>query len=340
MKHGTYKATRTEINYLEQGSYLTISANVKNPDGKRGLLHTVLDLNKIEQLNTFVIPTPGENYSGTNFCYLNRNLIAHSFRTRPNRPEPKSLIYLTDWNGKMLDTFNFIKGILIDDIEFASISNNIVIAGSYQDTCTSHGCNNRGLLGKINFSGDTEWFKLTNTYPYSYYANIEIGQKGDIYVQGRYVLDTYRTPVIIRKYQPTGVFTSSYDIYTHSYGHVTQSFELDENENPILLSNLEHSSIHKGFLHTFYDSKENVSSTTDHILESISIYPNPFQDYFRINGIKEQERFGYVVYNQLGQVMSKGESSQDINSQNFESGVYVIKVFNENTFTTITGIKI
>lgn len=80
--------------------------------------------------------------------------------------------------------------------------------------------------------------------------------------------------------------------------------------------------------------------------KSISIFPNPASNYIQIKGIENTSLVKTLeVYNIIGRKLISKEinSSNDlnVNIQNYESGIYLVKLFDEtkNIFYTKTFIK-
>ncbi len=98
-----------------------------------------------------------------------------------------------------------------------------------------------------------------------------------------------------------------------------------------------------------FGSSESVSftnaslSTSDFGLNSISIYPNPTKDVLNISIPAELgTNVSYEVYNYLGQNVMKSTSSNSnfmVNTSNFSTGVYFIKLQTESGAKTFRFIK-
>jgi hypothetical protein len=72
-----------------------------------------------------------------------------------------------------------------------------------------------------------------------------------------------------------------------------------------------------------------ITNVTENTIQKLSIFPNPANDYIQINGagLESEE---YVIYNQLGDVISEGLISTDetIDISHLTNGLYFIRLSN------------
>lgn len=93
-----------------------------------------------------------------------------------------------------------------------------------------------------------------------------------------------------------------------------------------------------GYSEVLFES--NCSSiTSEETIESnsLNIYPNPAEDMLFIEGLKENTLI--CIYNSKGQLIQSQTSSNRIEIENLESGLYIIQFENESTLKNIRFIK-
>jgi hypothetical protein len=77
---------------------------------------------------------------------------------------------------------------------------------------------------------------------------------------------------------------------------------------------------------------------------SFSLYPNPAKDELQVRFGGQASDYRIVILNQLGQVvydkMTGGEQKMIINTSEFASGIYALRVYGENELTEKKFIKI
>ncbi len=81
-----------------------------------------------------------------------------------------------------------------------------------------------------------------------------------------------------------------------------------------------------------------ITSISEELSNAINIYPNPASDYFELQLGSIQGDIKMKIYNQIGEVMTavvlSGGSLEKINVNDFAAGVYMIRLENEEGFTT------
>ncbi|WP_299779957.1 CotH kinase family protein [uncultured Formosa sp.] len=81
------------------------------------------------------------------------------------------------------------------------------------------------------------------------------------------------------------------------------------------------------FLDTYF---ENVLSTQDHVLNSITIYPNPAKHKLNISNYKEIQGQSFKIYNNIGQLSGEGIIENNyISVEYLQDGLYVLQIDNE-----------
>jgi hypothetical protein len=87
-----------------------------------------------------------------------------------------------------------------------------------------------------------------------------------------------------------------------------------------------------GHVRVFENSTLSTSSFTRN---TISIYPNPSSDYIEVTGLTSPDT--YIIYSVLGTKISSGtiSSNQKIDIQNYSTGVYFLKLENEEVLKFI-----
>lgn len=77
-------------------------------------------------------------------------------------------------------------------------------------------------------------------------------------------------------------------------------------------------------------------SNQDFEINKVAIYPNPATDFIQIKGLIEETN--YTIYNTLGSIIKHGKinSDQQIKTQEFASGVYIINLNNQ---TNVNFVK-
>ncbi len=82
-----------------------------------------------------------------------------------------------------------------------------------------------------------------------------------------------------------------------------------------------------------------LSVGTNDFFQAITLYPNPAESYIMLDG--DVANLSYIIYNSIGQAISDGRySNEGILIENLKSGLYFIKVINENRTETLRFIKI
>lgn len=64
---------------------------------------------------------------------------------------------------------------------------------------------------------------------------------------------------------------------------------------------------------------------------SVTLYPNPFNDFINVSGLKSE--FNYAIYDLNGKLIKNGESnteSTQIETKSIASGIYFLKIISEN----------
>ena len=87
-----------------------------------------------------------------------------------------------------------------------------------------------------------------------------------------------------------------------------------------------------GHVRVFENSTLSTSSFTRN---TISIYPNPSSDYIEVTGLTSPDT--YIIYSVLGTKISSGtiSNNQKIDIQNYSTGVYFLKLENEEVLKFI-----
>lgn len=77
------------------------------------------------------------------------------------------------------------------------------------------------------------------------------------------------------------------------------------------------------------------ASTNDFNINTLSLYPNPAQDFIQIKGLDKATN--YTIYNTLGSKVKKGsiDVNQQIITQELQSGVYLISLENKGSLKFI-----
>lgn len=82
---------------------------------------------------------------------------------------------------------------------------------------------------------------------------------------------------------------------------------------------------------TVYRFTPTTLNTTEISSSSVTLYPNPFNDYVVIEGLKSN--FSYDIYNVSGKLIQSNQdatSGTQIDTKSFESGIYILKIVSEN----------
>src|SRR5690554_1595826 len=83
--------------------------------------------------------------------------------------------------------------------------------------------------------------------------------------------------------------------------------------------------------------KSNISSTEDFLKEKINVYPNPAKDILNIDLSDEllSNPLSYALYDLLGKQIANGSlavsQNHPINVSNLATGVYLLKITDQNT---------
>jgi hypothetical protein len=62
---------------------------------------------------------------------------------------------------------------------------------------------------------------------------------------------------------------------------------------------------------------------------TISVYPNPSNGHFFINGIDQNSPIEFEVYDALGKMVDKGRASRELFLKNASSGIYELRLIGE-----------
>lgn len=93
----------------------------------------------------------------------------------------------------------------------------------------------------------------------------------------------------------------------------------------------------------FFGTDASLSASSFEIINSVSVYPNPANDFLNINIPGDLSRTDYIIYNSLGQtVLAKNNVSQVdlvVNTSAFAKGVYFIKINKDGSSKTLGFIK-
>lgn len=93
----------------------------------------------------------------------------------------------------------------------------------------------------------------------------------------------------------------------------------------------------------YFGTDATLSASNFEIVSAITVYPNPAKDYLNINIPGSLEATTYTIYNKLGQVVKQmNVSSQNdlrVNTANFSTGVYFVKVEKEGAVKILQFIK-
>lgn len=82
----------------------------------------------------------------------------------------------------------------------------------------------------------------------------------------------------------------------------------------------------------------NIENYTSNKATEITVYPNPFNEY--INILADSYEGNYAIYTTTGQLVKEGVlSSQKIQLDDFEKGVYLLKISSKDTFYTHRIVK-
>ncbi len=114
--------------------------------------------------------------------------------------------------------------------------------------------------------------------------------------------------------------------------HLLQEPPGSGNENPVSLNYILSKSIDLTDL-------EYLSNTPLEALDKISIYPNPAEDFIKVNNTQQ---FEYKITNIFGQVVMKNNTvnSEKINIKNLANGTYFITIKAKNEVNTMKFIKL
>lgn len=74
----------------------------------------------------------------------------------------------------------------------------------------------------------------------------------------------------------------------------------------------------------------NPLNTQDNLIEEITIFPNPSSGLVNIDNTSESS-LDYRVYDQIGNLIQKGQTLNSIDISNFEQGIYIIQLRNSDS---------
>ena len=96
-----------------------------------------------------------------------------------------------------------------------------------------------------------------------------------------------------------------------------------------------HGGAQTGFAEIAFAEGATLSNVESLELKSVSLYPNPAEDYISISGVSNSEN--YIIYNILGKEVLKGSISKNekINIQDIKSGIYLLRINNTNSIKFI-----
>ena len=71
--------------------------------------------------------------------------------------------------------------------------------------------------------------------------------------------------------------------------------------------------------------------------ENISVYPNPAKDKLFILGLSKPSKVS--IYNVLGKLVFSETTSSEVDLEGLQSGVYIVKIMNQQKETTRKFVK-
>jgi len=260
----------------------------------------------------------------------------------------KSIITKLDTSGNIIwEKYYLYNNQAINKLTINKITTNYMVSGDYYDTVQQLA---KSLFFKIDSSGN-----MSNTYVLPYYQNY------NAYHSDSKVINKNRYLFLIRKGKFDTLQTVAY--ITDSVGNILKSQIYDSKDYISLYKSyvLPNGYIFVGSSNHYNVNFENIFTVkTDSNLFApspvgifsnnliisndflaIENYPNPFNNVTKIKIIvKKAGLYDLKIYNILGKCIkiekniffSEGDNYNNINLENFSSGIYFIKISNENIF--------
>tara|TARA_B110000977_G_C11014945_1_gene469091 strand:+ start:197 stop:439 length:243 start_codon:yes stop_codon:yes gene_type:complete len=78
-------------------------------------------------------------------------------------------------------------------------------------------------------------------------------------------------------------------------------------------------------------------SSIDNLLSSIDVYPNPFSNSFKIEGLEGANYF--TLYNSTAQNIEERDNISDFEMSSFPNGIYFLNIQSNNSVRFVKLVK-